>query len=155
VLSRFPVDEVRLFDLSVNGREPRSALDVDLRTPAGALRVVTTHLGLTHWERRLQVDKLLVALGATRQPRGSLLVLLGDFNEWLPVNGSTLRIDQALGATERARTFPAWRPLLPLDRVWVQPADALQEVRAIATGLTLRASDHLPICARVLWPLDG
>jgi endonuclease/exonuclease/phosphatase family metal-dependent hydrolase len=146
LLTRLPVEEVRLIDLAVEGREPRTALDVDLRTDAGLLRVVSTHLGLARRERRLQVDRLL---GALQRLRRSAVVVLGDFNEWAAMNQSTRRLDQALGATEPLRTFPAWRPLLPLDRIWVHPVGAVEELRAVVTPLTRRASDHLPLYARL------
>lgn len=146
LLTRLPVEDVRVIDLAVEGREPRTALDVDLRTEAGLLRVVSTHLGLARRERRLQVDRLLAALQRLRRP---VVVVLGDFNEWVPVNRSTLRLDRVLGATARPPTFPAWRPLLPLDRIWVHPSAALEELRALVTPLTRRASDHLPLYVRL------
>ena len=54
---------VRRYDLTVDGREPRGALDVELHA-AGAqvVRVIVTHLGLRPAERRAQVRKLLTVL---------------------------------------------------------------------------------------------
>ncbi len=149
ILTRFPVEDVRMIDLSVRGREPRSALDVDLRIGAALLRLVVTHLGLTGRERREQVARLLAAL---ERPARPLLAVTGDFNEWLPRSPAVAALDRALGTCGSPRTFPAWRPLLALDRLWVRPAAALEELHAVLTRLSLRASDHLPLRARVTVP---
>lgn len=44
VLTRWPIDAVRAIDLSFGSREPRGALDADLRVYGEPLRVVGTHL---------------------------------------------------------------------------------------------------------------
>jgi len=110
------------------------------------MRVVATHLGLRARERRTQIDALLTAL---RRGVAPLTVLLGDFNHWTPAFRALREIDRQLGRAAVLRTFPAWRPLLALDRVWVCPASALVEVHVHATPAARRASDHLPICATV------
>ena len=79
LFSRLPVLAVRRIDLNVPLREPRCALDVDVAVDGGAIRVITTHLGLAPWERRLQVQRLTEAI--VRDPR-RLTVALGDINEW-------------------------------------------------------------------------
>ena len=43
--SRFPLHRRRVHDISVSGREPRKVMEATLRHPAGALRVLATHLG--------------------------------------------------------------------------------------------------------------
>ncbi len=47
LLVRSKVLDVRRIDLSVPGRDPRGALDVDLVLDGACVRVVTTHFGLT------------------------------------------------------------------------------------------------------------
>jgi len=146
LLTRWRPDVVRQIDLGVPGRERRGALDVELARDAGGMRVVATHLGLRGRERRTQIDALLTAL---RRGVAPLTVLLGDFNHWTPTFRALREIDRQLGRAAVLRTFPAWRPLLALDRVWVCPASALVEVHVHATPAARRASDHLPICATV------
>lgn len=146
LLTRWPPRAVRRIDLKVPGREPRGALDSELLTPDGPMRIIATHLGLRAGERRAQIGALLRALGQHDTP---LTILLGDFNHWLPAFRSLRELDRLLGRAAVLRTFPAWRPLLALDRVWVRPASALLEVHVHATPLARAASDHLPVHATV------
>ena len=50
------------YDLTVRGREPRGALEVELSAGAKSVRVIVTHLGLSAAERRAQVQKLLTVI---------------------------------------------------------------------------------------------
>ena len=115
LLTRLPVSSVRRHDLSVPGREARGALVVVLESSAGPLRIVATHLGLSAAERASQVRALLALVG---DPEPSeTLVVLGDWNEWIPWRAA-LRLPRArFGAFPAPRTFPAWRPVLALDRL--------------------------------------
>lgn len=146
VLSRFPIAAARRLDLTVHGREPRGALDVVASTPQGALRVIGTHLGLWPGERRAQVRKLLGAL-AGEAPLPT--VLTGDVNEWY-LWGRPLRwLHRHFEPTPAPATFPAWRPMLSLDRLWTKPASLLAELRVHRSALARAASDHLPLVARL------
>jgi endonuclease/exonuclease/phosphatase family metal-dependent hydrolase len=146
LLTSLPVLEVRRLDLSVPSREPRGALDVDLDAGDRRLRVVVTHLGLRNRERTIQVLRLLELLG---RHDDSPLLLLGDFNEWMPRSRRIRSIEVLLGPAPGPRTFPSWRPVLPLDRIWASPADGLKDVRAHASPLARVASDHLPVVAEL------
>lgn len=138
------VRAVHKLDLSFPGREPRGAIDCDIEFAGAKLRVIVTHLGLRPSERRFQVEKLLVAL---KEERAGTVILLTDFNEWLP-RGRPLRwIHTRLGKTALIRTFPATFPVFALDRIWVSPASALAELGSVRTPLTKQASDHLPLKA--------
>jgi len=149
VLSRYPVDEARRVDLTVLGREPRGALDVVVAAPQGRLRIIGTHLGLLPGERRAQVQRLLRALERdTPLPT----VLTGDVNEWY-LWGRPLRwLHKHFKATPAPPTFPAWRPLLSLDRLWTEPASLLAGLRVHRSVLARSASDHLPLVAQLAMP---
>jgi endonuclease/exonuclease/phosphatase family metal-dependent hydrolase len=146
LLTRFPVLGVRRIDLSVPSREPRGLLDVELDWGGERLRVLTTHFGLSAAERRVQV---MLVLGELHLDREVLTVLLGDFNEWLPGGRPLRALQDRFGRDPSPRTFPSWRPILSLDRVWVQPRAALGAVRVHASRLARVASDHLPIVAKI------
>jgi endonuclease/exonuclease/phosphatase family metal-dependent hydrolase len=148
LLTRCPILGVERIDLSRGGREPRGAIDVELAVGADVVRVVVTHLGLRWTDRRAQVRRLLAALG---DDRAGFVVVLGDINEWLPRGGCLGRLHARLGHAPAVRTFPARRPLLALDRVWVQPRAGLTELRAHATPLARAASDHLPVRGTIGW----
>ena len=98
----------------------------------------------------MQVRRLLDAIDATDV--GAPTVLAGDVNEWF-LWGRPLRwLHDHFSATPAPRTFPAGRPLFALDRIWVRPRSYLQDVRAHASELSSRASDHLPIVAQLRSP---
>ena len=142
LLTRYPVAEIRLVDLSVPGREPRGAIDARLDIQGRAVRVIVTHLGLTASERRNQVECLKHIL---REEKDQPLILLGDTNEWFPLSRAMRTVHRCLGKTPAKPTFPAWFPLLPLDRIWVRPKGALEAVRVYKSPLAKVASDHLPL----------
>ena len=142
LLSSYPIAEIRHLDLSVPGREPRGAIDARLDIQGQAVRVIVTHLGLTASERRHQVARLKHVLGEEREQP---LILLGDTNEWFPLSRAIRILQRCLGETPAKPTFPAWFPLLALDRIWVRPRGALEAVRVNKSPLARTASDHLPL----------
>lgn len=147
LLSAHPVTAVRHIDLTIDGWEPRGAIDADLRVAGRALRVVATHLGLRRRERAAQVRRLLSALDG---PGSRPLVLLGDINEWFPWSRSLRRLREDLGPSPAPPAFPAAWPVLALDRIWARPRGALQGVRAVRTPEARSASDHLPVMGRLV-----
>jgi endonuclease/exonuclease/phosphatase family metal-dependent hydrolase len=149
LLSRHPIREVRRLDLSRRRREPRGALVATVDVRGQELHVLTTHLGLHLGERRTQVERILQYV---EELRSEFLVILGDFNDWLPGRSLVHALDDRLGAAPRPRSFPAGRPLLALDRIWVHPRPALLELAPHTSPLARVASDHLPIVANLQAP---
>jgi endonuclease/exonuclease/phosphatase family metal-dependent hydrolase len=149
LLSAHPVLDIRRHDLSVNGCEPRGLVDVDVEIHGARCRVMVTHLGLRPSERRSQTERLL----ALFQERSSdTVVLMGDFNEWRPGSFALRHLIGRFGPSPAPRTFPAKLPLLPLDRIWVKPGDALDHVASHVSPLSRIASDHLPLKALLSIP---
>jgi len=149
LLTSYKVLTVQKLDLSYPGREPRGAIDADLEIGGEAVRVIVTHLGLLPAERRFQVGELLTALS---QRRTRVVILLSDFNEWLPTGRSLRWIHTRLGKTALVRTFPSAFPVFALDRIWVSPSSALVTVSRLRSSLTRVASDHLPLKAIIQTP---
>jgi endonuclease/exonuclease/phosphatase family metal-dependent hydrolase len=142
LLSKLPIESVRIHDLSLAHREPRAALEARLVRGTERVRVVVTHLGLHAGERRFQVGRLLAHLGAAETT-----VVLGDINEWW-LWGRPLRwLHRHFGASPALSTFPAWAPFLALDRIWVHPQPALVAIDAVRSAGLCGASDHLPLMA--------
>jgi len=147
VLSRWPMTQSRLHDLSVGRREPRAAIEAMIETPAGALHVVAVHLGLSLRERHRQAVKLAELATNAAQPT----VMLGDFNDWLWHGSVQWALRAILPGRSRLRTFPAGFPLFRLDRIYCRPETILS---GCFTDPAARiASDHLPVIADVTIPL--
>jgi endonuclease/exonuclease/phosphatase family metal-dependent hydrolase len=144
LLSRCPVEERRLTDLSWRGREPRGAITVDVDCSGRRLRVVATHLGLRPAERRDQVQQLLHLFKERPHDRA---VLMGDLNEWFLWGRPLRRLHRHFRETPSLSTFPARLPFLALDRVWAHPHSMLKRVHVHKTSLARSASDHLPLVA--------
>ena len=146
ILTRLPVRAVRRLDITFRAREPRAALDVDLDAAGSTIRVIATHLGLLPSERRYQVQRILETVSNDDE---GLVILMGDINEWL-VSGRPLRwLHARFGFCKAEPTYPAWFPLLALDRIWVHPSTALRCFAALTTPESQSASDHLPVRAEV------
>jgi endonuclease/exonuclease/phosphatase family metal-dependent hydrolase len=117
--------------------EPRVGVIADVESPAGPLRVVTTHLSfLRGWNAR-QLWLLLRAIGDRTTP----VVLLGDLNMGRrPAERITRMRPLATG-----RTFPASGPLTQIDHLLVEGS-----LRARSGGpVRLPMSDHCALVADV------
>lgn len=147
LLSRHPIYRSRKYNLTVPGCEPRGAVEIDIEVAGGPIRILNTHLGLRYSERRRQVRALIEIIESS--PPEVPVVLLGDFNEWLPMFGSTLIFRTRFHYTKRLRTFPSTRPLFGLDKVFVDRKKLLLRTEAVRNALTKKASDHLPIKAQL------
>lgn len=150
LLTAFPVREIRRWDLSVAGCEPRGALDVNLEVQGAPLRVIVTHWGLNSAERRRQAKQLLEHLPTGQ---GQPLLLMGDFNEWFPWSQPLRWLRERFGTPPSPHTFPSRLPLFALDRIWTSPREAITDIRAHKTRRARRASDHLPVMAQ--WAVGG
>lgn len=146
VLSRVSPDSVHRLDISVPGREPRGAIAINLQLNGSIVRIVTTHLGLRPRERRYQMGRLLTLLEG---PEATVTILLGDFNEWLSWGRPLRWVNRRFGSMPAPATFPSRRPLLALDRIWVDPAVRLMSLCLHRHPLAAKASDHLPLVACV------
>jgi endonuclease/exonuclease/phosphatase family metal-dependent hydrolase len=153
LISRWPMENVHLHDISVRWHEPRCVIEAAVATPLGRFRVVATHLGLGLGERRRQIAKLIdLARYPDPVPPGDAvpdwsqadgLVMLGDFNDW---HGYIRRaLMDRLPAWSFLKTFPARRPMLKLDRIFCRPPGAL--IQCWTDPEARRASDHLPVIA--------
>jgi endonuclease/exonuclease/phosphatase family metal-dependent hydrolase len=150
ILSRFPIEATRTYDLSVPGREPRGCLRADLADGETRLHVFAVHLGL-HWrERRRQAAQLLSADILRDAALAFPLVLIGDFNV-LSNRGAVPRwlrrqlTDCALAASGPSPTFPSRFPLVRLDRAYVDAAFHVERCEPHRSPLARKASDHLPL----------
>jgi len=143
LISRWPLVNTEVHDLSFRRREPRRAISTDMVGPFGSMRIVATHLGLSFRERRSQIYKLLAMLGGCGDPT----LAMGDFNDWFWVGSVRRNLAHVLPDRSRHRTFPAAFPLFALDGIYLWPPGRLL---ASWTDPEARAlSDHLPVIADI------
>lgn len=147
ILSRFPLAGASVLDISHSRIERRAALTVRFVNGEDELAVVATHLSLVDRTRRRQVESLLQHPQMNAGPS----VLLGDMNAWRRCK-ATRELDAELSAHHNLdwpSTFPSAKPVFALDRVYAHRARIL-DVQAHDTPASRRASDHLPLIARVV-----
>jgi endonuclease/exonuclease/phosphatase family metal-dependent hydrolase len=155
ILSKLPIVEWLTLDVSLNRWEQRAILHAVLDTgdPGRPLHVCCVHLNLRQGDRRRQVGTLVAHLRDT-VPNGAPLIVGGDFNDWQRRAGGVL--EGELGVVDvhlavhghHARTFPAWRPLLALDRLYARGLEV--EDAGVLAGPDWRGtSDHLALSARL------
>jgi endonuclease/exonuclease/phosphatase family metal-dependent hydrolase len=143
LISRWPIQDVEIHDISYQEREPRRAIRCEVIAPFGTLRVIATHLGLSMGERRGQSRALLDLIGHSPMTT----VVLGDFNDWFWVGSVRKVLAAKLPGRSRLRTFPSMCPLFRFDRVYCAPVSALERTWTDRTARAL--SDHLPVIAEV------
>jgi endonuclease/exonuclease/phosphatase family metal-dependent hydrolase len=146
LLTRGRILNVDLHDISVPGAEPRGVIAASFLAGDVPFRVLVTHFGLRFGERCIQARRV-GSLAA--EDDGGVTVVLGDFNDWRPRTASLRPLRDVLGPAPAPRSYPAHRPLLRLDRVWVRPRERLLRVEAHRTAAARLASDHLPVLAHI------
>ncbi len=132
------------------GIEPRGALLTEIATPGGPLTLAATHLGLDRFSRQRQLRALLNAIGPGRLADA---IILGDLNEWSPARGLGPLV-RDFDVRAPGPSFHAARPVAPLDRIAVGRGWEVLDQGVIDGAVAARASDHLPVWARVA-PVTG
>ena len=152
LLSRFAISAFDNRDVSIAGHEARGLLHARLDLPEGELHVVCTHLGLLESHRRKQLQTLR-ALVERDIPHNAPLIVAGDFNEWR-ARGHDVLIEAGLQEAfhvahgRLARTFPARRPILPLDRIYFRNA-AVCSASVLSSRPWSHLSDHAGLLAEL------
>ncbi len=159
LLSRYPVLAVAHHDVSDHRFEQRGLLHVRVCLPTDlTLHCVVVHFGLFAASRRRQAARLVRYI-ETWVPSTDSLIVAGDFNDWRGVLGPELGAvglrdvatlpDAHIGTRaprwrHRVRTFPAWLPLMPLDRVYAR--GFAPHLVSLGWGPAwARLSDHAPL----------
>ncbi len=127
--------------------EPRGAVLADLKVDGTELRVVGMHLDLSGLWRRRQAHAILAHLN--HRHGNPPTILMGDLNEWT-INRGCIRDfahDHQIAAC--GRSFHSRRPIAQLDRIMVGGSLEIVECGAHYSAKARRASDHLPIWAKL------
>jgi endonuclease/exonuclease/phosphatase family metal-dependent hydrolase len=153
ILSKYPLENWENINVSPFTWASRSLLHGVIRLPHAEAKVhiVCVHLGLIGAERRLQLASLCDRIDR-HVPCDAPLIVAGDFNDWL--GRAEHRLYERLGLKEvfrtthgaHARTFPAWMPFLPMDRIYYRGLTPLSCERLSHAPWHV-LSDHAPLAA--------
>lgn len=127
--------------------EPRGAVLAEIAIDGILLRVVGMHLDLSGLWRRQQAQAILAHLHDREGEPPT--VLMGDLNEWSTRGGCLRDFGAHHDFAPCGRSFHARRPIASLDRIMVS-----RDLKVVDSGVhrspcSRRASDHLPIWARI------
>ncbi|AZI35905.1 putative metal-dependent hydrolase [Caenibius tardaugens NBRC 16725] len=147
LLVRRGIDILDAEPLDLPTVEPRGAVRVDLAAGGKRVRVVGMHLDLSGLRRRHQVQTVLGRLGQCEDACPT--VLMGDFNEWSTRGGCLRVFADDWRVLAPGRSFPSRQPVAQLDRIVASPDWHCREQGVHHSALSARASDHLPVWARL------
>ncbi|HVK72511.1 MAG TPA: endonuclease/exonuclease/phosphatase family protein [Kofleriaceae bacterium] len=154
VISRFPLEEHRNIDLTVAPRKRRSVLHAVARVRHDGherhVHVYNMHLGLSQYERRIQLGTFLDSHPFYGLHHDTPVIVGGDLNDVWGNLGPLLAPSGFRGLARCPRTFPAWGPLRALDSIYVRGKVAMLGLHRGETELCKRASDHRPLYADLM-----
>ena len=127
--------------------EPRGAVMAELLIGDRPLRVVGMHLDLSGLWRRRQMRAILDAIAD--RPQAMPTVLMGDTNEWRTFAGCLKDLEPKFHIVPTGPSFHARRPVAALDRIIVHRDLNIEAAGVHMSHNARRASDHLPIWARL------
>jgi endonuclease/exonuclease/phosphatase family metal-dependent hydrolase len=127
--------------------EPRGAVMAELLVGDRPLRIVGMHLDLSGLWRRRQIQSILEAIAA--RPQKMPTILMGDTNEWRDASATLKDFRAGYRIAPTGPSFHSRHPIASLDRIIVDRDMEIDEAGVHASKAARRASDHLPIWARV------
>jgi endonuclease/exonuclease/phosphatase family metal-dependent hydrolase len=151
ILSKYPITFWENVDVSHNRFERRGLLHGVIEIPKyGPLHVICLHFALFETWREPQIEILCSRIGS-HVPPNAPLIIAGDFNDWR--EQASIELGKRLGVGEvfqtkfgtHAKTFPAWFPLLKLDRVYSRGLQ-INDAVCFNEGPWKVLSDHAPLC---------
>lgn len=153
LLSKFPIINTSNIDISAHASEQRGFLHCKINIPGWntPLHAICVHLGLfAHWRR----EQLALVAQFIEQhvPANEPLIIAGDFNDWSTLSGrafaARLRVHEVFDhhTGKPARSFPAWLPVLRLDRIYVRGFH-IKHVEVHSGPKFIKLSDHAILSA--------
>ncbi|MCB2046754.1 MAG: endonuclease/exonuclease/phosphatase family protein [Novosphingobium sp.] len=132
--------------------EPRGAIRASLSVNGRNICVVGMHLDLSGLRRRQQIQTILSHIGGLDRECPS--VLLGDFNEWARVGGCFGEFGSKWQVLSPGPSFHTRRPVARLDRVIASRDWQVEATGVHHSALSARGSDHLPVWANLVLPMN-
>lgn len=149
IVSNHPIIVSHNTDLSMHRFERRGMLHAIIKIAnQESLHLLCVHLGLRAKDRHKQLQLITEYINGL--PLKEPIILAGDFNDWR--EHATAHLTNALGLQEAfreitntyARTFPAWAPILKLDRVYFRGFQT-NEVNRLNNKPWRYLSDHIAL----------
>jgi endonuclease/exonuclease/phosphatase family metal-dependent hydrolase len=127
--------------------EPRGAVLAELLIGDTPVRVIGMHLDLSGLWRRRQIRAILDAVGKRRHKMPT--ILMGDTNEWRDAAGCLKDFEHDFHIAPTGPSFHSRHPVAALDRIIVDKVFRIDAAGVHMSASARRASDHLPIWARL------
>jgi len=153
ILSKYPFIKWENIDVSIMKSASRSLLHGTIQVPGiiQKIHIICVHLGLFGRERERQLSTLVKRI-SSHVPADEPLIIAGDFNDWR--NRAEQYLHHDLGVKEafknshgsHARSFPAWLPMLSMDRIYYRGVEVVDCHRLHGQPWS-RLSDHTPLLA--------
>lgn len=155
ILSKHAIIESEKIDISTNRFEQRGFLYCTIQIDGWAvpLHCICVHLGLLSGARKKQMKKINDYIDLTI-PASHPVIVAGDFNDWNENSENNFAIPAGFKEVfmektgKSAKTFPAWIPLLKLDRIYCRGL-VVKDCRVHDHKQWKKLSDHLAIFAEV------
>ena len=150
ILSELPFSTSTNIDVSTLSFSQRGILHGVLKNKVHLLCI---HFGLLEKERKHQIANLIRHIQSDI-PADQPLILAGDFNDWRKTSHRELKRECKLIEvheqihTRVATTFPAFTPMLSMDRIYVRGFN-IDSVQVLATKDWRELSDHCALLAEL------
>lgn len=164
ILSKYPIESFENVDISTNTWEKRGLLTCKITLPENEscrqkfFYAACSHLNLLHTGRLLQYQKIKAHILTKNCDHDTPIIIAGDFNDWNEKCAHVFEDDLGMEEAHKAihgkfaKTFPAFYPLLSLDRIYVKnlkvKASIILEPKK-THNLLAHLSDHRPVYCEV------
>ena len=150
ILSRFPLTDVQSIDLTIPLKKRRRALLAHCKLHFDghqrSLLIGNVHLGLSGFERKTQLRRLLRSEVVQHTQRRTPTIIAGDYNDVWGELGKRIMLPAGFATVGKSvRTFPAALPMRGLDRVFYRGDLSADHAFASRSKIARQASDHLPL----------
>lgn len=152
-LSKWPIVKTFNQDISAHTIEQRGLLHCEIKIPEWdvPLHAICLHLGLLALWRRRQLGTVVDYVNQ-HVPQNAPLIIAGDFNDWGMRAGrdfaERLQLHEVFEQHKGkpARSFPAWLPILRVDRIYVR-GFRVSHVDVHSGAHFFKVSDHAILTA--------
>lgn len=132
-----------------HGCEPRAAVVLKIRHPAGDFYFINTHLSYENDLDDERLEQLQKILAVMREKNYLPAIITGDFNAEPDSPCIRLLEENCTVVNHGTRTFSTYDPLVQIDYIAYTPRNAFS-VLNMQVIPEKTASDHFPVCATLI-----